>query len=250
MGLEPLKISCTSTRCEDGLHCYRQKNSAPGQMSGPCRECGADLVSWDRVHARDLSDVDHTFAALKTELIRHELWHRELDEAAVNHARRKGRTRLREAVDQRLRSALAPAQPFRDGAQTPMKENVIYYAQHATATCCRKCAEEWHNIPQGREMTATEFSYCAELVWHYIEERLPQLTEEGEKIPARRASRAVNEVTRPPERDGLTPARATMWTEEQRRSSDGAPPPEMDALARARAAMRAKEQRRSSDADD
>lgn len=250
MGLEPLKITCTSTRCEDGLHCYRQKRSVPGQMSGPCRECGADLVSWDRVHARDLSDVDHTFAELKTEFIRHELWHRELDEAAVNHARRKGRIKLREAVDQRLRSALAPAQPFRDGAQTPMERNVIYYAQHATATCCRKCAEEWHNIPQGREMTAAELSYCAELVWRYIEERLPQLTEEGEKIPARRTPQAVNEITRPPQADERRQAQAAMGAKGQRKPGDSVPPPEMDALARARAAMRAKEQRRSNDADN
>lgn len=221
MTFEPLKIKCTSTRCEDGLHCYRQKKSVPGQMRGPCRECGAELVNWDRVHARDLSDVDHTFAALKTELIRHELWHRELDEVAVNHARRKGRIKLRDAVVKRLQTALAPAQPFRDGAQTPMEGNVIYYAQHATGTCCRKCAEEWHNIPQGREMTAEEIAYCAELVWRYIEEHMPDLTEEGEHIPPRRTSRMVNEVT----------------------------PPKDDPVARARAAMRAKQQRRASDAD-
>lgn len=223
MTQEQLKITCTSTRCEDGLHSYLQKRSVSRQLNGPCRECGADLVSWDRVHARDLSDVAHTFTAIKTELIRHEQWHRDLDEDAVNHARRKGRVKLREAVTRRLQSAIGRAQHPIEGRQTPFSGNVIFYAQHATATCCRKCAEEWHNIPQGREMTEAELTYCAELVWRYIEERMPNLTEEGEYIPRRKPQRAVT-------------------TKE--------PPPEDSSLARARAAMRAKQQRRIDDADN
>lgn len=197
MTMEPLKITCTSSRCEDGLHCYRQKQErgAAGSLNGPCRSCGADLVSWDRVHARDMADVDHTFAALQTELIRHEYWHREIDEVAVTHARRKGKVKLRNAVDSRIRKALAPAQLWRDGAQTPLEGNIIYYAQHATATCCRKCAEEWHGIERGRQMTEEEITYCNELVWRYIEKRLPTLTEAGEYIP-RRQPQAREAITK------------------------------------------------------
>src|SRR6266545_5288121 len=110
MALEPLKITCTSTDCENGLHCYKQKHKlASGSASGPCRECGATLVDWDRVHTRNLADVAHTFAALKTELIRHLYWHQEIDEGAINHARRKGRSEMRTAAEKILRQKIASA---------------------------------------------------------------------------------------------------------------------------------------------
>lgn len=34
---------------------------------------------------------------------------------------------------------LAPAQPVKDGKQTPMRGHPAFIAQHATATCCRGC---------------------------------------------------------------------------------------------------------------
>jgi len=187
MALEPLKITCTSTDCENGLHCYLQKRrQAGGSASGPCRECGANLVDWDRIHTRNLGDAAHTFAALKTELIRHVYWHQEIDEGAVNHARRKGRSGMRVAAEKILRQKIGSAEPYRDGAQTPKGGHAVYYAQHATATCCRKCLEEWHGIPRGRDLTEEELAYCLALVMMYIEERMPYLTEEGEYVPTRR----------------------------------------------------------------
>ncbi len=35
-----------------------------------------------------------------------------------------------------------------DGRQTPREGNTIFYAQHATASCCRTCIEYWHGIPK------------------------------------------------------------------------------------------------------
>ena len=64
-----------------------------------------------------------------------------------------------------------------------MEGNALYYAQHATATCCRRCVEEWHAIPRGRPLEVDEVSYLADLVRLYVRERLPYLTEDGEKIP-------------------------------------------------------------------
>lgn len=187
MALEPLKITCTSTDCKNGLHCYLQKKRhVTGIRNGPCRDCGADLVDWRRIHSRSIADVDSTVIALKTELIRHVFWHKEIDQVAINHARRKGFLGIREAAQKILRRAIGPAQPYRDGAQTPKQNNIIYYAQHATGTCCRKCLEEWHGISLGRAMTEEELTYCVELVMRYVMERLPYLTEEGESIPNRR----------------------------------------------------------------
>ena len=56
--------------------------------------------------------------------------------------------------------------------QTPFSGNVIYYAQHATATCCRKCIEAWHGIGRECHLTEEEIAYFAELMMHYIETRL------------------------------------------------------------------------------
>jgi hypothetical protein len=152
---------------------------------GACRTCGAQLIDWDRVHRQDLTDVTNTFTSLRLELIRHHFWHVLLDDKAVAHARRKGFLKLRLAARSRIKTSVGPANlPF-DGRQTPMagSGNVIHYAQHATASCCRKCIEYWHNIPQKRALTDEEVEYLTELVMLYIEDRLPMLTDEGENIP-------------------------------------------------------------------
>ncbi len=51
---------------------------------------------------------------------------------------------------------LAPAHPAHDGKQTPMRGHPAFIAQHATATCCRKCLAKWHAIPAGRPLTEPE----------------------------------------------------------------------------------------------
>jgi hypothetical protein len=135
-----------------------------------------------------LHEIAHTFASLKKELIRHFFWHIALGQRAVNHARRKGKNGLRSGVQHHLENVIGPAQPFHDGHQTPMpvpeeSTSMYPYAQHATATCCRTCLEYWHGIPKGRALSAEELNYLAELVCRYIEDRIPELTEEGESIP-------------------------------------------------------------------
>lgn len=165
IALEPLDISCTSTDCENGLHCFLQKRKVgPVRVGGPCRSCGAELVEFKRVGARDLSDVDYTFSALRNELIRHEFWHRPFDVRALNHARRKGRRLLREAARSRIETSVGRANNPRDGRQTPFHGNTLYYAQHAVAACCRKCIEYWHGIPTGRRLATSEIGYLTDLV--------------------------------------------------------------------------------------
>jgi hypothetical protein len=138
------------------------------------------------LHRRDRNDAAHTFSALQHELIRHHFFHQPVDEDAMRHARRKGRVKLKEAARDRLRKYLAPAEPPRDGRQTPLQGNAIYYAQHATATCCRTCLKYWHDIPKGRPLTAEEFDYCAALVDLFLDDRLPDLADAPVKVPPRR----------------------------------------------------------------
>jgi hypothetical protein len=136
------------------------------------------------VHDNRIDDVTYTFDCVKKEFVRHHFWHLEIDVKAVNHARRKGKIGMSEAINKRIAKYLSPANPPFDGRQTPKSGNAIFYAQHATGTCCRKCAQEWHGFPMGIELTATQIKYCADLVELYIGERLPFLTEHGEKVPA------------------------------------------------------------------
>ena len=192
---EPLAVTCTSADCENELHCFKQLSRMAADQRGKCRYCGADLVDWDRVHVRDFSDVAYTFEALKHEMIRHHFFHNEIDERALRHAQRKGRALLKEAARHRLTKYLAPAAPFRDGRQTPFQGNAIFYAQHATATCCRTCLEYWHDIPKGRELNVEERAYCAALVDCYLDERLPQLAEGPIRVPnIRRRPAVVGEI--------------------------------------------------------
>ncbi len=182
--LQPLKISCTSTACDKGLHCFLQKKKLKAaSISGKCRDCGADLVDWKRVHKRALADAPYTFNALKYELIRHHFWHIDIDQKAINHARRKGKIGMREAAEERIRHSVGPAEPTFDGRQTPREGNALFYAQHATATCCRKCIEEWHGILRGVQLEEAVIKYFLELLVLYVEDRLSFLSTDGEVIP-------------------------------------------------------------------
>jgi hypothetical protein len=184
--LEPLDITCTSSDCSQGLHCFRATTEMLEKNDGgKCRSCGASLVDWKRVHKKDLADAAHTIKMLEYELIRHHFWHVTIDEHAVKHARRKGKVGMRVAAEKRIRTSVGVKNSF-DGRQTPKEGNALYYAQHATASCCRKCMEEWHDIPPDRPLTEEEIKYLTELCVLYVEQRLPQLTELGEKIPRAR----------------------------------------------------------------
>jgi hypothetical protein len=190
--LAPLKITCTSANCDADLHCFKaSRKLANENRTGACRSCGAELIDWERVHGRRPNDVVFTFEQLRRELIRHYFWHLPFDEKAINHARRKGRLRLHRAARHRLEMYVAKAgMPF-DGRQTPRQGNTIFYAQHATASCCRTCIEYWHDIPKNRDLTAEELSYLATLVIAYLDERIPDLDNNPVEVRGQRSSPAA-----------------------------------------------------------
>ncbi len=64
-------------------------------------------------------------------------------------------------VDERL----APADPPNDGRQTPVRNHPVFIAQHATASCCRKCLMKWHGIPaNAHALTDEEKEYVLSLL--------------------------------------------------------------------------------------
>lgn len=186
------KIRCTMAACSDGLHCYRlTRKLAKGIGPGTCRECHRPLVSLDRTGRRDLADVDHTFAALQTEAIRHYFWHAPFGEKALGYARRAGRTALHERIATRIRRRIGPAQPFRDGTQTPIspaRADALDFALHAIAACCRTCANYWHGLPKDRSLTETEIAYLSELARRYVDARLPNLPDDGQRVRSARST--------------------------------------------------------------
>ena len=178
------KMACKQADCANNLHCFIQdkQNSRP-VSGGKCRECGVELVTWSRVHERRLQDAAYTFSMLRFEWIRHRFFHQPLTLRERNYARRKGRAGVRAAAERRIRSSVCAENPFRDGAQTPWSGNILYYAQHATASCCRTCIAEWHGIAAGGDLTEDEVRYLADLLCLYVDHRMPNLTEAGEKVP-------------------------------------------------------------------
>lgn len=215
-----LKIECKKTQCNENLHCFlpppKSKKSLE-EMASPkpanadeahqskvpidttsrasyrgCWNCGARLVDWERTHALDKNDIEYVLSSLKCELIRHEFWCKEIDQWAVNNARRRGRRRMPEYADKRIRESIGSAHPYHDGFQTRGSGDVLFYAQHATATCCRECMEVWYGIPQGRKLIDTEVAFCADLLVRYVDARMPDLNEEPEKIPSIRKPKETN----------------------------------------------------------
>ena len=181
--MEPLRITCTSTDCENPLeptHCFKPKRGQPGAQ-GTCRQCGADLVDWERVHERNLSDVANTFTALENETFRRHMMHVDVPPKVQELALRRGVDVLRERTEKAVRSALKKPRSANayDGRQTPRETSasarIQHYAQHATATCCRQCLEYWHAIPAEDELSDEQLEYCIALAWEYIDRRLGPL---------------------------------------------------------------------------
>lgn len=197
--LKPLKITCTSTDCKNNLHCFQltQKMKRNGP-AGRCRTCGVQLVDWTRVHRANLEDVNYTFECLRYEMIRHYFWHIPIAPYAVNYARRKGRIELRVAARKQIARAVASPIHPRQGQQTHRETsphaNAIHYAQHATASCCRKCLEEWHGVPMDRDLTEQELNYLTDLAMLYVVARVADLAEEPVQVPHLRAAQVASVV--------------------------------------------------------
>jgi uncharacterized protein DUF4186 len=63
---------------------------------------------------------------------------------------------------------LAPAEPVKDGKQTPWRGHPVFTAQHATATCCRSCLQKWHYIEPGRPLTGEEQQYIVDVLRSWL----------------------------------------------------------------------------------
>lgn len=67
-----------------------------------------------------------------------------------------------------VKTRLAPERPFKDGRQTPWKGHPVFVAQHATATCCRRCLAAWHGIPRGVTLSPAQQQYVVDVIMAWL----------------------------------------------------------------------------------
>ena len=96
----------------------------------------------------------------------------------LDYLRRKGLSEVLKHAAEFIEKRLASASPENDGKQTPWHNHPVFVAQHATATCCRGCLQEWHQIPKGRELTPEEQQYIVEVVRSWLLRQEDAATEE------------------------------------------------------------------------
>jgi hypothetical protein len=87
-------------------------------------------------------------------------------------AQLRGPATLRRHAEELIGKKLAPAEPAKDGTQTPYRGHPVFVAQHATATCCRSCLARNHGIEPGRELTAAERRHVVDVICRWIEREL------------------------------------------------------------------------------
>ena len=174
--LKPVKLTCTSSDCDNGRHAYRPGRGKWQELGpGVCQNCGDTSVDMTVTRARDGARPDVIFAELGREFIRDHFLNKPFDERARRLIRRDGVEGIKQRVHDRLLRSLGGDPTNWDGRQTPLSGSVLFYAQHATATCCRKCAWYWYGIPRDGEMDAADLSFCDGLVCAYIDRRAPEI---------------------------------------------------------------------------
>lgn len=185
--------------CKKNIHVFPSSKLKNAPAYPACIYCGETAIEWDITRQRNLNNIEFLTSELHKCKERNKAWNLEVDLKAKNHALRKGRLEFKDYAKKRLVQMIGRVydlggplkRPYRDGFQTPFSGNMVYYAQHATACCCRPCVARWHGIPQGADLTDDELNYLAEVVMVYINYKLPELRDEGIYIPPIRTGKAA-----------------------------------------------------------
>lgn len=186
--LKKKAIMCSTTKCEEDMHLFktnmRKKAAKLEKMtyrSAGCICCNKELVDWERIDERNLDDVEYLFNRLKLEAWRKKYWEIDVEENDLDKAKKKGLRLLRKEIRKRIEKSLGPPSHkiFQDGRQTPKVGNIIFYAQHATGTCCRKCTEEWYGIDRKKSLKKKDKEYLEKIIFLYIKKKCPTVKEEG-----------------------------------------------------------------------
>lgn len=113
-----------------------------------------------------MREIESILSALSKSAFRSRFKLSEKDRAYISEM---GLETIRDHAQGFVVSRLAPAEPPRDGKQTPFRGHPVFVAQHATATCCRGCLAKWHEIPQGRALRQDEQEHVVSVLLRWIE---------------------------------------------------------------------------------
>ena len=92
-----------------------------------------------------------------------------LKQKDIDYINQKGLDTIKKHAQDFIFKRVAPAYVANDGKQTPMRGHPVFIAQHATATCCRKCINKWHKFPMGTQLTQQQQDYIVELIMKWLE---------------------------------------------------------------------------------
>ena len=95
-----------------------------------------------------------------------------LKQKDIDYINQKGLDTIKKHAQDFISKRVAPAYVANDGKQTPMRGHPVFIAQHATATCCRKCINKWHKFPMGTQLTQQQQDYIVELIMKWIKQQL------------------------------------------------------------------------------
>jgi hypothetical protein len=112
------------------------------------------------------SIISQKLASLKKSKFRSKF---RLTQTDRNYIATKSLETIRDHAYQFINTRVAPAFPKNDSKQTPMKGHPVFIAQHATATCCRKCIQKWHGFEKGRALGEAEVDFIVALIMGWIE---------------------------------------------------------------------------------
>lgn len=117
------------------------------------------------VYSPHQSSLDDLFGRLAKSSFRNRFKLRPQERAYLEQ---KGEAVIEQHARDFVRQRLGPAFPKNDGKQTPTRNHPVFIAQHATASCCRKCLQKWHNIPTGAELTDEQVDYIIRVIMVWL----------------------------------------------------------------------------------
>ena len=88
----------------------------------------------------------------------------------IDYIDKVGLVKIRSHAKDFLEKRLA-VKPLNDGHQTPYKGHPVFIAQHATATCCRKCLNKWYKIAENKTLTENEITSILNIIMKWIEKQ-------------------------------------------------------------------------------
>ena len=90
------------------------------------------------------------------------------------YIKEKGLETIKQHAVDFVEKRIAPANIINDGKQTPMRNHPVFKAQHATATCCRKCINKWHGFPLNTELNDAQKEYIVNLIMCWIQKQIDE----------------------------------------------------------------------------